>query len=187
MLVAISHADTTLEILWPLPSPGSSMSLRIHRDAPLKGTRKRTRSQAVANTFGWRVRVAQLAFALVTAGTVFTTALLLTLSIGKTTLRRLQRVSDVESKVPLAFIITVPGLCACIIGMPPYFDSNRLLITLIPSPRIGASSIDICLLRRPNGFKWTHVRNILTTVPPGRFCSLEDRYRNYRGRKTHCS
>jgi hypothetical protein len=39
-------------------------------------------------------------------------------------LQRLQRVSDVKWKVPLAFVITVPGLCACIIGMSPYFESN---------------------------------------------------------------
>jgi hypothetical protein len=59
------------------------MSLRTHKNAPVKGTRKRARSQPMTNKFSWRVRIAQLAFALVTAGAVFATALLLTISIGE--------------------------------------------------------------------------------------------------------
>jgi len=130
------------------------MSLSTIKDPPLKATRKRKRSQTLSNAFGWRVRVAQVAFALVTAGAVCTTLLLLVVSIGEIALQWLQPVSYEKWKSATRF--------HCHSARPLrlhywYISLARVyllsLINPICSPRIRTSSVDLCLFCGTYGFK----------------------------------
>lgn len=93
------------------------MPLSVLKDPPVRGTRQRGRSQIVATTSYWRVRIARIGFAVLTAGAAATTLLLLLISIGTDTYWAVKwHLLLVDCIVPLAFIITLPGLCACTIS-----------------------------------------------------------------------
>lgn len=118
---------------------GTEMQDTVTRNA-IKRTTKRPE--------GWRVRVARAFFWVVVAGSTSVIFLLLFITLSEH-MTRLERLVSDGFRVPLAFFITIPGLCVALIGV---CLATKLSVTKeFCSPSSGTTSARLYLFCRPSG------------------------------------